>query len=227
MKALAVTVLVAAGMAGCSSNDIVVFEKHSGAGQGGDTSSSSTGTQTTGEPQDAGMDGDSGVSGDCSDATECPYGWYCEKPSCDAPLGTCQTRPVFCDSEPDPVCGCNGATYWNECVRRQLGVPASVPGECQASAVQCFTHYDCPPPAYCALLRFADQGCPMPGSPPITGTCWAVPPNCTDTLSYQHWQFCPPPEAPPPPEPFPCVDTCVAIQSRLIHLQIPDASQCP
>ena len=50
MKALAVTMLVAAGMAGCSSNDIVVFEKHSGAGQGGDTSSSSTGTQTTGEP---------------------------------------------------------------------------------------------------------------------------------------------------------------------------------
>ena len=49
----------------------------------------------------------------------------------DAP-GICSPIPEVCTSNYDPVCGCDGTTYSNECVANSTGVSAAYAGECKA-----------------------------------------------------------------------------------------------
>jgi hypothetical protein len=64
----------------------------------------------------------------------CPDGEYCELPAnmCAArdAGGTCQPRPQFCLEIYKPVCGCDGKTYSNDCVRQGAAAQLDHVGPC-------------------------------------------------------------------------------------------------
>jgi hypothetical protein len=66
----------------------------------------------------------------------CAAGDYCHreiKDQCgaaDAP-GVCRPRPELCTMDYNPVCGCDGKTYSNECVANSQGISAAFRGECE------------------------------------------------------------------------------------------------
>lgn len=201
----------------CSNREAVVFVSR----QTPDENSTSSSPTPTGPAPGRTFEGAGGAeptpnSIPCSHHGDCPSTWFCGKSVCGAPLGFCEPPPVFCNTEPDPVCGCGGITFWNDCVRRQNRASASAPGECQVTAALCDTTEDCGvPSARCARLLFPGQPCPGPDAPAFSGTCWAIPDNCSDLDNGQRWSVCPK----SPPGPFSgCVDTCDAITSELPHL---------
>ena len=179
---------------------------------------------STRRPVDAGdADSDGGSALDdaafyCSDDVPCAADALCEKATCDAPFGTCESRPTVCSAEELPVCGCDGVSYFNDCLRRANGVPSSTQGECGRGAHACGPPGggDCPKDAYCARIDSGSRTCD-PGSSFTSGKCWILPAVCAAAQgSGDRFVSCAEATYDPtqPPTERSCVSACEAIRSE-------------
>lgn len=64
----------------------------------------------------------------------CPSGYTCDYPenTCNDERveGLCFKTPEACTEQYEPVCGCDGNTYPNDCKRLMNGTPLAYTGEC-------------------------------------------------------------------------------------------------
>jgi len=93
----------------------------------------------------------------------CPEGQICDLPPhlCQAAdlQGTCKELPAFCPRHLDPVCGCDGVTYPNDCERLRAGAQIDHEGPCGEG---CANNDDCTTREYC---HFPEGSCgDFPGS---------------------------------------------------------------
>ena len=65
---------------------------------------------------------------------QCDAGLWCQMPSGQCGVadgaGTCVKAPEICNQIFLPVCGCNGMTYSNDCVRQAAKVSKAHDGKC-------------------------------------------------------------------------------------------------
>lgn len=138
----------------------------------------------------------------CARTEECPVGFSCQRSQCEDLSGYCERVPPVCDAEADPVCGCDGVSYWNDCLRRNQGVTAAVPGACVAG-LSCREHSECPDRSSCAFLLTSRADC---GRDVESGTCWRAPAECSRTALMEGWSLCT-----GEGEAGQCIDTCRAM----------------
>jgi hypothetical protein len=67
-------------------------------------------------------------------AIQCDEGLWCEHPAGQCKVadaaGTCAKAPEVCTQDYNPVCGCDGKTYGNDCMRKGAKVQLDHVGEC-------------------------------------------------------------------------------------------------
>jgi hypothetical protein len=94
-------------------------------------------------------------------------------------LGECEPRPEACDLSYDPVCGCDGQVYGNECEANAAGVSLGSDGLCGITNKPCggFQGLECDPDEYC---DYADQTC---GTADELGECIVRPEVCPEIFA--------------------------------------------
>lgn len=120
----------------------------------------------------------------CLNDDDCHGDGFCARTACDDITGQCAARPVFCDPARSPTCGCDGVTYWNDCLRQLNGVTASTDGQCGVGAATCGGAIGpCPVTGASCARSYPSQTRCAKEEP---GICWVLPQTCPtgDTELY-------------------------------------------
>lgn len=155
----------------------------------------------------------------CYASEQCPAGFYCERTRCDPgafTAGSCAPYPACADIDEEPVCGCDGVTYFNDCLRRLAGVAGAEPYACPVGTRACQHDGECPEGATCTHLVGSTKKSLCEAIP---GSCWVLPPTCPSGAENARWDECS--EVPGAPR---CISTCEAVRSGAPHVR---AKECP
>jgi len=71
------------------------------------------------------------VNKSCIGNEACGVTEYCEFNGCVADTGLCQTLPLECDGVTQFVCGCDGKTYQNDCIRKLAKISKNHDNSCE------------------------------------------------------------------------------------------------
>ncbi len=81
----------------------------------------------------------------------CPGNLICDIGSQPGSVGRCRVSPISCGNEDQPVCGGNGVTYRNDCVRLQAGASFMQWGNCPDMSCGGSTGRGCDPGFVCDM----------------------------------------------------------------------------
>jgi hypothetical protein len=108
---------------------------------------------------------------------QCDPGYVCDIHSCAiGATGTCVPLPKCDPNFMEPVCGCNGVTFNNDCMRRAAGAALDHKGACTQPSNSCFTDGDCKAGEFCGLKP---GECLLPTFNILQGKCAPKPQACT------------------------------------------------
>jgi len=146
-----------------------------GGSNGGDGGTGGAAGGTGGSNGGAGGAG-GGKACDWATPGTCDPGEYCNAPGCGA--GTCKPLGNLESPTKAPVCGCNGATYWNDSLAFIEGMSIAALGEC-ALPVTCLLvdGGTCSTGAN-HVCNFEKQSANECFVPMQVGTCWVMPKTC-------------------------------------------------
>lgn len=179
-----------------------------------DTGTSADGTSDTGtSPTDSGVvDGDAVDAGPaCTKSSECATTSYCVLCG-GAAKGVCKPKPAAPASF-QPVCGCDGITYWNATVAQNKGVTPNGAGECKPGKM-CggIANIQCPAGTKCNFKQANKGSCAI--SDPA-GVCWGLPTQCPQILIGPQTRECLSNK---------CTEACAIIKLGLTYY---DDNTCP
>jgi hypothetical protein len=186
-------VLAIACLTGCTPENIVIAHRELTGVEAEpvDAGDDGAGHDAGGDPMDT-MDaeterGDAMPADACKTAEDCGDGYYCDRRQRLDAYGTCLARPTVCPKDQRPVCGSDGISYYNDCLRKQRGVSFAQPEECPPiEARPCgdlFTPSECPPGTFCGRLKVPSRDDPASYCAfdilAMPGRCWVIP-DCSD-----------------------------------------------
>lgn len=157
----------------------------SSAGSGTEQLAGRAGTGNSAGEGGASSSGEGGSAGEpiagkpCEDFTACKAGEYCQKPDCsEDTFGVCVSPP----RASDPVCGCDGVTYFSGALARAAEADVRGAGVCSPEVALACEEEWCPEGLTCGRVELAGGDCDAE----IVGVCWQLPKACPKEAAAEY-----------------------------------------